>query len=97
MKKENKKNAVVVTTENRGVFFGYVKSDKSPASIILKDCRMCVFWSSETRGVLGLAATGPQKGCRITHSVPEMTAYKVTAVLKCTPEAAEKWEAGIWS
>lgn len=90
---------VVVTTENRGVFFGYLVDEptKLPSEITLENARMCIYWSAATKGVLGLAATGPAKDSRITHAIPKLTAYKVTAVLDCSPEAAEKWEAGIWS
>lgn len=96
--KAGKKRAVVVTTEHRGVFFGYVVNDKkSPAEIELSEARMCVYWSVATRGVLGLAAKGPQKGCRITGAIPKMTAYKVTAVLDCAPEAVTAWESGAWT
>ena len=90
---------VVVTTEHRGVFFGYLEDgqDKSPSEITLTNCRMCVYWSANTKGVLGLAATGPTTDCRVTHRVPKMCAYKITAILDCTPEATEKWESGPWS
>jgi len=37
--------AVVVTTENRGVFFGYVRDEsKAPAQITLEKVRNCVYW-----------------------------------------------------
>lgn len=92
-----KNKPVVVTTENRGVFFGYVTDDsKSPAQITIEKARMCVYWDTDTKGVLGLAANGPTKGCRITHAIPAMTAYKVTAILDCSPEATEKWEQSVW-
>lgn len=97
--KENEmdKRPVVVTTEYRGVFFGYVEDDsKLPSEITLSSARMCVYWSSATKGVLGLAATGPAKDCRVTQATPRFTAYKVTAVAECSPEAAEAWEAGPW-
>lgn len=91
------KKPVVITTEHRGVFFGYVEDDSnSPSEITLSNCRMCVYWSVETKGVLGLASNGPKEGCKITHSVPQMKAYKVTAILDCTPEAAEAWEKSLW-
>lgn len=91
------KRPVVVTTEFRGVFFGYVADDtKMPERIDLESARMCVYWSADVKGVLGLAATGPSKDCRVTHAIPKMTAYKVTAILDCSPEAAEKWEQGVW-
>ncbi len=89
---------VVITTEARGVFFGYVvEGNKLPIEIELEQARMCIYWSTETKGVLGLASTGPGKGCRITHPIPKLTAYKVTAVLDCSPEAVEAWEKGVWN
>lgn len=92
------KRPVVITTEHRGVFFGYVLDDsKLPTEVTLEGARICVYWSADVKGVLGLAATGPSKNCRISHAVPKFTAYKVTAVLDCTPEASEKWEQSLWS
>lgn len=93
-----KKTAVVVTTENRGVFFGYVDDDSNaPSKIVIKNARMCVYWSQDVKGVVGLAATGPTKSCRVTHSTPTLTAYKVTAILECTNAAADAWEKALWS
>lgn len=92
------KKPVVITTEHRGVFFGYVVDDsKAPERIELESARMCVYWDRATRGVLGLASGGPTSGCKITRPIPKITAWKITAVLDCTPEAAEKWEASPWS
>lgn len=93
------KRSVVVTTENRGVFFGYLSEEpqKLPNEITLEQARMCIYWSSDVRGVLGLAATGPNKACRITYAVPQLTAYKITAIIDCTPEAQENWEKNLWS
>lgn len=49
------KRAVVITTELRGVFFGYLDKEpkKIPAEITLKNARMCVYWDSTVKGVLG--------------------------------------------
>ena len=95
MSKEKAK-AVVVCTEHRGVFFGYVKADSTPEKIVLTAARNCVHWSSDVRGVCGLASGGPTKGCRIGPSVPELELWRITAVLACTPEAISAWEAGPW-
>lgn len=90
--------AVVVTTEKRGVFFGYVQEDtKLPAEVTLADARMCVYWSAATRGVLGLAATGPAEGSRVSLAVPMFTTYQVTSISDCTAEAIERWEESPWS
>jgi hypothetical protein len=61
---------VLVTTEFRGVFFGYVKSKvKAPAEITLTGARNCIYWSKDVGGFLGLAAKGPSKECRIGQRV----------------------------
>lgn len=92
------KRAVVVTTGFRGVFFGYVKDDsKAPAEIELEGCRMCVAWSSSVRGVLGLAATGPNNSCRITAPSPDGKLYTITGIFEATPEAVIAWEAQPWN
>ena len=90
---------VVVTTEFRGVFFGYVLAgeDLSRRMIVLTHPRMCVSWSADVRGVLGLAATGPTDGCRITRAPEAIVLQKVTSVMKCTPEAAAAWEKAPWN
>lgn len=94
------KKGIVVTTEIKGVFFGYVEDgdlpSSLPAEITLSQARMCVYWHSDVRGVLGLAATGPTESCRISRAVPEIKIYRVTAVITCTPEAIENWEKGLW-
>lgn len=93
-----KRRAVVVTTEHRGVFFGYVKSDSGlPAEIILTDARNAVYWSQSVHGVLGLAANGPKKDCRIGPAIPEISIWKITAVMACTPDAVAAWEGTPWN
>ena len=86
---------LVVTTAKRGVFFGY-GTPSGAETIRLERARMCIYWSADVRGVTGLAATGPTKGCRITSAVPAITLREVTAVMECSPEAARAWEAGAW-
>ncbi len=93
---ENKR-FVVVTTEHRGVFAGCVEDDtKLPAEITLSDAQLCVYWSKETRGVLGLAATGPNADCRIGPPVPLATLCQITGVFDATKIAEDKWRAAPW-
>lgn len=87
---------LVVTTKNKGVFFGYAQPT-TEATIRIERARMCVFWSVAMKGVLGLAVIGPDKECRIGPAVPGITLQDVTSVMECTPEAAQKWEAQPWS
>lgn len=90
------KKAVIVTTEARGVFFGYLASEPSREQVTLTEARNCIYWSEETRGFLGLAERGPQSGSRIGPAVPSLTLFGITAVVECTPEAVTAWETAPW-
>ncbi|MER2512823.1 MAG: hypothetical protein ABTQ25_10505 [Nitrosomonas ureae] len=87
------KKAVLVTTEFRGVFFGYVTdSKKAPAQLTLKGARNCIYWSADCGGFLGLAANGPTRNCRIGRKISEITLYKITSVTPVEKAAKEAWE-----
>lgn len=88
---------VVVTTEHRGVFFGYLQGNREEPTAELHEAQMCVYWSTAVRGVLGLAVTGPDDKCRVTPPVPSITLHKVTAVMDATDEAVKAWLARPWS
>lgn len=96
MSAKNKAVAIVVTTEHKGVFFGYgIPSDEK--SIRITNARMCVYWSADVKSVLGLAATGPSKSCRVGPSVPAITLNGVTSVMECSPESEKAWGGGPWA
>lgn len=88
----------VVSTEHRGVFFGYgEEGDVAESGVMrLERVRMAVYWPAEVRGVLGLAATGPLDGSRIGPAAPAITLRGVTAVMEPTEEAVKRWEAEPW-
>lgn len=83
---------VLVTTEFRGVFFGYAE-DTSGENITLSRARNCIYWPSSQGGFAGLAAEGPAKGARIGARVEKIDLRKVTSVTEVAPAAVEKWEA----
>lgn len=86
--------AVLVTTAHRGVFFGYA-TDTEGETIALKRSRLCVYWSTDVKGFMGLASKGPTAGCRIGPAA-DITLRNITAVLEVTPEATKAWEAAPW-
>lgn len=86
---------VLVTTEYRGVFAGYA-TDVDGETITLREGRNCLYWSSDVKGFIGLAATGPSESCRVGPPAT-ITLRKVTAVALCTPEAERAWAAAPWS
>jgi len=89
---------VVVTTEHRGVFFGFLNGDDANApTLTITDAQMCVYWSEDVNGVLGLASSGPSKKCRVSPKVPRLTLQAVTAVMDATDDAVKAWQARPWS
>ncbi len=89
------KKALVVTTSHRGVFFGY-GTPTNEKVIKLENCRMCIYWSEDVKGVVGLAFTGPLKGSRVTPAAPSMTLQDVTAIMEVTDKAIMAWEKVVW-
>jgi hypothetical protein len=86
---------VMVTTEHRGVFAGFA-TDTSGDVIELRQARNCIYWSMELKGFLGLAATGPDRSCKIGPAA-DVQLRGITAVVEVTPEAQEQWEKAPWS
>lgn len=86
---------VLVTTEHRGVFAGYA-TDTSGDVIALRAARNCIYWTAAVKGFLGLAATGPDSGCKIGPAA-DIELRKITAVAAVTPEAQAKWESAPWA
>lgn len=87
---DNKKERpVIITTAHRGVFFGYA-TDTDGETILLKRSRLCLQWTVDMRGFMGLAAIGPTGGCKIGLPA-EITLRSITAVLEVTPEAEKRW------
>lgn len=86
--------AVLVTTEHRGVFFGY--ATKIDGEIIkLRRARCCLFWPTTNKGFLGLAYMGPLEGARVGPAA-DIELRAITCVAKCTEEAIKAWELAPW-
>lgn len=94
-KKANAERAVLVTTQHRGVFFGYA-SDTDGSSIKLRAARNCIYWPVENKGFLGLAADGPHKRAKVGPAA-DITLRDITSVAECTPAAVAAWEAAPWN
>lgn len=93
--KQAVERAVLVTTEFRGVFFGYA-TDTDGDTIKLRAARNCIYWPTGQRGFLGLAETGPINGARVGPPA-NIELRKITCVAEVTPEAVKKWEAAPWT
>lgn len=88
-------NPVLVTTAYRGVFFGYA-TETDGEIVRLKRARLCLYWSSDVKGFMGLAATGPSKSCRVGPPA-DIDLRAITAVVAVTPAAVAQWEKAPWS
>ena len=89
----------LITTDSgkRGVFMGFIDpADIEKDNLMAEKVRMCVYWDQATKGVLGLAATGPTKGCRISKATKKMFIKGVTAVVELSEEAVKAWEKEPW-
>lgn len=83
---------VLVTTEFRGVFFGYAE-DTSGDTITLTNARNCIYWPSTQGGFGGLASEGPVRGARIGARIDKIELRKVSAVAEVSGSAVTAWEA----
>lgn len=92
--KDQTERAVLVTTQHRGVFFGYA-TDTDGATIKLRAARNCIYWPANNKGFLGLANLGPVDGARIGPPA-NIEIRDITCVAECTPEAVERWENAPW-
>lgn len=82
---------VVVCTDKRGVVFGYT-TDINARPIILRDARMCLYWSADVGGVFGLGERGPSAQSKISATLGEITLEGVTAIFAVTPAAEAAWK-----
>lgn len=91
----NGERAVVVTTAHKGIFFGYA-TDTEGSTIKLRAARLCVYWSADLRGFMGLASVGPNSNCKIGPAA-DIELRDITSVVEVSPEATQKWEKGFWA
>jgi hypothetical protein len=87
----NLSTPVIVTTDKRGVVFGYT-TNVNARPIILTNARMCLYWSADVGGVFGLGEKGPTKDCKISAVIPSITLEGVTAIMSVDPAAEKAWK-----
>lgn len=82
---------VIITTEHRGVFFGYTDNAKEDTVVTLKNARCAIRWAT-TGGFMELADIGPNENSKIGSRAEEITLQKVTSMTKVSDRAVEAWE-----
>lgn len=83
---------VIVTTDKRGVFFGYTDAPMGAETIVLTGARNVLYWSAAMRGFMGLASIGPDTDCKIGAKAT-IELRGITSVIEVTPAALERWNA----
>lgn len=93
--------AVLITTEHRGVFFGYTAATDEEIlankSARVRSVRNCVYWSADVKGFGGLTTSGPTANCKIGPAIPSAQILAITGVWDCSPEAVKAWESAPWA
>lgn len=90
---------VLITTDTtkRGVFMGFIDpKDADKETLEAYEVRMAVYWSADVKGVIGLAAKGPSKDCRISAAAKKAVLKGVTAVVEITDDALAAWRKEPW-
>lgn len=93
-KKSGVERGVLVTTQHRGVFFGYA-FNTGGATIKLRAARNCLYWPASNKGFMGLANMGPVDGARVGPAA-DVELRDITSVAECTPQAIAAWEKAPW-
>lgn len=96
MPSKKTERAVLVTTQHRGVFFGYTSDPDDAPVIHLRAARVVTKWSAKCRGFMGLATIGPVEDSRVSPPADMFAARDITAVALCTDAAVAAWEAAPW-
>jgi hypothetical protein len=71
---------VLVEAQGTGQTLHLHATDTDGEHIKLKRARLCIYWSTDVRGFMGLASNGPTKGCRIGPPA-DITLRNITIVI----------------
>ncbi len=95
-KKENRDRFLIIITGYKEIFAGWTNDDPKADIITLTDARQVIYYTAETKGLLGLAANGPGKDSRISNVAPSVTIRQPVNVLLASPEAIDRFATIIW-
>jgi hypothetical protein len=89
----------VIATRSRPwlVVCGRVERETA-REITLVEVRCAVYFSGDTRSVIGLASGGPGVACRISRAATRVVIPRdaIELELEASPEAVERWRAEPW-
>jgi len=83
---------VLITTKNRGIYYGYLLHDQGPVACTLTRARVVATWDCGHEGFLALAVRGPRGRAEVSPQCEELTIYDIDTVALVTDAAAEEWD-----
>lgn len=85
---------MIVTTAQRGVFYGRLEAGQTgrESSLVLCGCRNVIQWRGG-KGFLSLSSDGPAAGSKLGATAPRVLLHNVTSVSDCSDKAAAACEA----
>lgn len=90
--KQKTGQAVIITTERRGVFYGRLQSyDAAKRVAVLDNAIMAIRWGT-TDGLLQLAATGPTDDSKLSAVAPSIRLELCECVIGVSPAAEAAWK-----
>jgi hypothetical protein len=84
----------LVLTEFKEIFCGF-STDVSGDRIKLRNARQAIYYSAESKGLLGLAVNGPGSGSKIGPAA-NIEVRRVVNVIECSSAATSAWEKAEW-
>lgn len=86
-------HAVLVTTNNRGIYYGHLARDNGSESVVLERARAVISWDTGHHGFLYLATHGPKDVAEVSPACERMTVYGIATMADCSLAATEAWDA----
>jgi len=93
---ESKGLYLIILTEFKEIFAGWSTDNPEGDIIKLAQARQVVYYSADTKGLLGLAANGPGKDSRVSNECPQVVVRKPVNVLLASDAAIERFKSIIW-
>lgn len=87
---------IIVSSDQRFLVFGYTLDELDKKPLRMFHTRLILWWSSDVRGLWGLAASGPSDGCRVTVPAVYTIIHDPQLVVECSTAAAAAFERGPW-
>lgn len=92
---------VLITTKNRGIYFGEINWDTRHNEVIdVRNMRHVYYYTAPAgsdKGTFSLVTIGPQSGSRVGPVVEMACLHDIATVCVCTTDAVKAFSESTWS